>query len=338
MADSLVLKGAKDVKKQKGSELLLTRPKRGGDFHQVKKWWNTSPNNTVYVGCSVFKVTTGSGVAYLAIDTSEMSTIRIDHDGSFNFSFYIFAQVSRAALFTEDWQIIEHYMFPKIAKGPVTTVIPPGAAPKPSPAPPAPPIGTVTIIGDATANDSDVKTYSLTVSGGATDLDYAWSASGNATPNIGADVTAATCEFLFSTGASTVECQVTSPTANDSPVTGTLDVNTTLLFSTLVNNADLSVAVTVADTGNGDKYQIDGVEQDGIVATVGSTIHFDMSDASTAGHPIAIYTDASKTTLVTVGIETDENSNDLIFTPPIAGTFSYQCTQHAAMGGTITVS
>ena len=167
MSDSLVLKGAKDVRKQKGSELLLMRPKRGGDFQQVKKWWATSPNNTVYVGCSVFKVTTGAGVCYLAIDTNEMSTIRVDLDDNFNFSFFILSQVSRAALFTEDWEIIEHYMFPKIAKGPVTTVIPPGAAPKPSPAPPAPTIGTVTITGTAAVTDGDTETYTVSASGSA---------------------------------------------------------------------------------------------------------------------------------------------------------------------------
>jgi len=331
MADSLVLKGAKDVKKQKGNELLLTRPKRGGDFHQVKKWWNTSPNNTVYVGCSVFKVTTGSGVAYLAIDTSEMSTIRIDHDGSFNFSFYIFAQVSRGALFTEDWQIIEHYMFPKIAKGPVTTVIPPGAAPKPSPAPPAPTIGTVTITGATAVNDGDTETYTVAKSGDASPT-YVLTSSEAGDVISGLDVT------FNGSGPRTLTATATDAAASDSPATGILVVIAAVLFSTRVANSDLSVAVTVEDTGNGDKYQIDGVEQDEIVATVGSAIHFDMSDASTSGHPIAIYTDASKTTLVTVGIETDENSNDLIFTPPIAGTFSYQCTQHAAMGGTITVS
>jgi plastocyanin len=94
--------------------------------------------------------------------------------------------------------------------------------------------------------------------------------------------------------------------------------------------------VTVDDTGNGNKYQIDGVEQDSIVATVGSTIHFDLSDASLSGHPFGIYTDSTKTTPVTVGIE--QEGDDLLFTPPIAGTFSYQCGSHANMGGTITVS
>ena len=339
MSDSLTLKGAKDVRNQKGSELQLVRPLRGGDFHQIKRWWNNKGNSTVYVSCSVFKVTTADGVVNLALDTQEVSSIRIDHDGSFNFSFFNISQIDRAALFTQDFEIIEHYMFPKIAKGPVTTVVPPGAASRPTPvAPPPPvlPIGAVTIIGDATANDGDVKTYSVTVSGGATDIEYAWSSSGNALPNLGADVTAATCEFLFSTGASTIKCQITSPTATDSPVTGTLSVNTTLLFSTRVANSDLSVAVTVDDTGNGNKYQIDGVEQDSIVATVGSTIHFDLSDASLSGHPFGIYTDSTKTTPVTVGIE--QEGDDLLFTPPIAGTFSYQCGSHANMGGTITVS
>ena len=41
MADSLVLTGVKDVKKHTGSpkEMLLTRPKRGGDTHAIKEWW-----------------------------------------------------------------------------------------------------------------------------------------------------------------------------------------------------------------------------------------------------------------------------------------------------------
>ena len=38
----------------------------------------------------------------------------------------------------------------------------------------------------------------------------------------------------------------------------------------------------------------------------------------------------------TVGIE--QEGTDLLFTPPIAGSFSYQCANHAAMGGDITVN
>ena len=40
MADSLILTGVKDVKKHTGTEMLLTRPKRGGDTHAIKEWWN----------------------------------------------------------------------------------------------------------------------------------------------------------------------------------------------------------------------------------------------------------------------------------------------------------
>ena len=329
MSDSLTLKGAKDVRNQKGSELQLVRPLRGGDFHQIKRWWNTKGNSTVYASCSVFKVSTAAGVVNLALDTQEVSNIRIDHDGSFNFSFFNISQIDRAALFTQDFEIIEHYMFPKIAKGPVTTVVPPGAATRPTPAPPAPTIGTVTITGATAVNDSDTETYTVSASGNASPS-FVLTSSEVADAISGLDVT------FNGAGARTLTATATDAAASDNPATGTLAVNAAILFSTRVANADLSVAVTVDDTGNGNKYQIDGVEQDSITASVGSTIHFDLSDASLSGHPFGIYTDSTKTTPVTVGIE--QEGDDLLFTPPIAGTFSYQCGSHANMGGTITVS
>jgi len=131
MSDSLVLKGLKDVRKHTGSEMLLMRPKRGGDAYPVKKWWATNAAQTVYVGCSVFKVTQGALTAYLAIDTAEMSSIRIDSDTNFSFNFYGISQINRAALFTNQWELIEHYVFPKISGGKVMTVTPPGSAPRP---------------------------------------------------------------------------------------------------------------------------------------------------------------------------------------------------------------
>nr|BDD47521.1 hypothetical protein 94 [Pelagibacteraceae bacterium] len=337
MADSLVLKGVKDVKKQKGNEFLLVRPKRGGDTHQLKRWWLLNTNSTVYVACSLFKVTAGGNSVYLAVDTQEMSTIRIDHDGSFNFAFYGINGISRAALYDDSMALIEHYVFPRISGGKIMTVTPPAAASRPNAGPPPPPptiIGTVTIVGDATANDGDVKTYSLNISGDAGDLDYAWSASGSALPNVGADVTGPTCEFLFSTGSSTIQCQVNSATSTDSPQTGTLSVNTTKTIEQKAAEADQTVVVTE----NGGVYEINGVAQDTINMNAGETLYFNLSDASLSGHPLAIYTDDTKTTVVTVGVETSDDGTILLFTPPIAGTFSYQCTSHAAMGGDIIVS
>jgi len=325
MADSLVLKGVKDVRKHTGSEMVLMRPKRGGDTHQLKKWWLINANSTVYVSCSLFKVAAGAGSVYLAIDSQEMSTIRIDHDGFANFTFYAINGISRAALYDENMALIEHYVFPKISGGKVMTVTPPAGGSRPGAG--ATTIGTVTLTGATAVTDGATESYTVTKTGDASPA-YVLTSSDAADVVSGLDVT------FTGAGARTLTVTATDATASDSPATGTLAVNAVVLFSTRVANADSSYAVTV-DSGN---YLIDGVANAEITASAGDSIHFDMSDASTSGHPIAIYTDASKTTLVTVGIETDENSKDLIFTPPIAGTFSYQCTQHEAMGGTITVS
>ena len=56
MADSLILKGVKDVRKHTGSEMVLVRPTRGGDTHQIKEWWKSGVS-TCYCSCTVFDVT-----------------------------------------------------------------------------------------------------------------------------------------------------------------------------------------------------------------------------------------------------------------------------------------
>ena len=64
-------------------------------------------------------------------------------------------EVRRAALFTEDMQLIEHYVFPAISGGKVMTV-----ACRCSNKPDGTPgklIGTVTLSGDTTADDSDAS-------------------------------------------------------------------------------------------------------------------------------------------------------------------------------------
>jgi len=152
MSDSLVLKGLKDVRKHKGSEMLLCNPKRGGNSYPVKKWWSANANQTIYVGCSVFKVTQGANTVYLAVDTAEMSTIRIDSDTGFTFNFYGISQVNRAALFTADWELIEHYVFPKISGGKIMTVTPPSAGTRPATA--SAPAAVVADSNDDDANDS----------------------------------------------------------------------------------------------------------------------------------------------------------------------------------------
>ena len=105
MADSLVLTGVKDVKKHTGSEMLLRRPKRGGDTHMIKEWWNDR-NGKQYCTCTVFDVTVGSDTVKLALKSSMSTNVRIDHDGSFGFTFYGSNEIERACLFTTDLEVI----------------------------------------------------------------------------------------------------------------------------------------------------------------------------------------------------------------------------------------
>ena len=93
--------------------------------------------------------------------------------------------------------------------------------------------------------------------------------------------------------------------------------------------------VTVTNTGYGNKYVIDGVQQDSLTLTQGNTYIFDQSDSSNSGHPLKIYTDSSKSTEVTAGVTIGSNSTT--FVPGSTGTYSYQCGAHANMGGDITV-
>ncbi len=224
MADSLVLTGVKDVKKHTGTEMLLTLPKRGGSTHSLKEWWKTGANKC-YVMCTVFNVTTAAGTVKLVLDSNSGTNIRIDHDGSFNFIFYGMNEVSRAALFTDAYELIEHYVFPRISGGKVMTVTPAGAASKPGGAPPATSIGTVTVTGEPSPNDGDAETYSVGISGDAGNLSYAWSVDGSGTVN--GSATGSTVDIDWSgTDASDVTCVVTSTDAGvtDSGATGTLTV------------------------------------------------------------------------------------------------------------------
>jgi len=225
MADSLVLTGVKDVKKHTGTEMLLTRPKRGGDTHALKEWWKGG-HGKCYVQCTVFDVTVGGDTVKLALDTNMSTNVRIDHDGAFGFGFYGINEVRRAALFTSAYELIEHYVFPVISGGKVMTVTPAGAAAKPGGAP-APTIGTVTVSGDAAASDGETKTYTVSIGGLASSLSYQWTVTGDGVVN--GDATGASVDVDLSTGSAVVSCQVTASDAGvtDSPQSGSLTVTTT---------------------------------------------------------------------------------------------------------------
>ena len=156
MADSLVLTGVKGVKKHAGSELRLTRPKRGGDTHSVKKWWCGAGASTVYAECAVFDVTVGNNTCKLAVNASAGSHVTILHDGAFGFTFRGIHGIKRAALFTSDYQLIEHYVFPAISGGKVMTVTPAGSAERPGASAPEPVVFAAPVVEEPVVEDEPV--------------------------------------------------------------------------------------------------------------------------------------------------------------------------------------
>lgn len=178
MADSLVLSGVKNVKKHTGSEMLLIRPKRGGDTFSLKEWWNGGGGKQ-YTRCTVFNVTVNGVTVKLAITTNSLSNVRIDHDGSFGFSFYGASSVSRAALFTDEFELIEHYVFPSISGGKVMTVIPADAASKPLGIANVS-LGAASITGKTIVTASETMSYKAGVLGDAENISYSWTVAGPA--------------------------------------------------------------------------------------------------------------------------------------------------------------
>ncbi len=223
MSDSLVLTGVKDVKKHTGTEMLRLNPKGGGDVFKLKRWWVKGGSSTVYVDATVFSITTAAGTVKLALATTKSTHVRIGHDGSFNFTFGGVNNLSRAALYTDSLELIEHYEFPSISGGKVMTVTPPGSASRPVP---STSIGSVTVTGDQSVIDGDTEMYNVSISGGtAGSLSYAWTATGTLSITSGGTSTQVTCD-VSGTGAGTITCEVDSadPNVTNSPQSDQLAV------------------------------------------------------------------------------------------------------------------
>ena len=99
--------------------------------------------------------------------------------------------------------------------------------------------------------------------------------------------------------------------------------------------------VTVANSGSGNKFYIDGVEAAALTLTKGLTYVFDVSDGTNSGHPFR-FKDASGnsyTTGVTTSGTAGSSGATVTLVVPTSGTMParYYCTVHGnGMGNTIT--
>ena len=101
--------------------------------------------------------------------------------------------------------------------------------------------------------------------------------------------------------------------------------------------------VTVVSTGSGNKYFINGVQQDTVYLAEGYTYRFDQSDYSNSGHPLRFSTTSNGThsggSEYTTGVTTNgtpgfDDAYTQITVASSAPTLYYYCTQHSGMGGT----
>jgi len=113
MADSLFLKGVKDIRNQTGSEMTLSIPSRGGDTHSIKRWW-AKGDPQAYVSCTVFNVNASGTLLKLVINSGTSTELKITHDGSGNFAFSNYRSVKNAAVFDENFQLITAFVFPSM--------------------------------------------------------------------------------------------------------------------------------------------------------------------------------------------------------------------------------
>ena len=97
--------------------------------------------------------------------------------------------------------------------------------------------------------------------------------------------------------------------------------------------------VTVVSTGSGNKYFIDGVQQDTIMIGAGLIYKFDQSDSSNNSHPLRFSSDSENSTPYTTGVTASGTPGQVGAYTQIdvqngaPSTLYYYCTNHSGMGG-----
>ena len=227
MADSLYFKADRSITKHTGTELSLIIPKGGGQTHRFPQWWDRK-NIVQYIKCAIFKVELSDGNTVRLVVPIEKEGVSLDirHDGEGNFSFPAHQRIERVAVVDAvNTTLLHEYQFPSISSGRVLKRI---VADLPSTASAS--IGTVSIAGDTTADETDEKTYTASTSGDATSLTYSWSKGSGNTGSFKGSKTGASATFTFGSTATTkLTCTVnaTDNGITDSPQSSTVSVTVT---------------------------------------------------------------------------------------------------------------